>query len=367
MADFFFYGTLCHLPLLEVVLGRPVSPIPARLPDHAVHRAAGQPFPLIVQAPGQSAPGLFLPGMTDQDIARLDFYEGGFAYHTRDLALDSGAVARVYFPDPGHWEPAEPWDLGRWVATMGDVVVSTARDFMALYGVKPAEQVLPRYPMMLVRGASRLRAAAPVPSLLRRPAGDVEVAARSEPYAHFFAVEEYDLRYRRFDGALSPVINRAAFVSGDAATVLPYDPLRDRVLVVEQFRAGPFARGDANPWMIEAIAGRIDAFETPEQCARREAVEEAGVTLHELIEVARYYPSPGAKTEYLYSYVALCDLPDDTPRLGGMAAEAEDIRAHIIPFDRLMQVIALPEGGNGPLILTAMWLAANRDRLRAGA
>ncbi len=74
------------------------------------------------------------------------------------------------------------------------------------------------------------------------------------------------------------------------------------------------------------------------------------MTLHDLIEVARYYPSPGAKTEYLYSYVALCDLPGDTPRLGGMA-----------------EVIALPEGGNGPLILTAMWLAANRDRLRAGA
>ena len=195
----------------------------------------------------------------------------------------------------------------------------------------------------------------------------MQLVARSEPYAHFFAVEEYDLRYRRFDGALSPVINRAAFVSGDAATVLPYDPVRDRVMVVEQFRVGPFARGDANPWMIEAIAGRVDPFETPEQCARREAAEEAGLSLHDLIEVARYYPSPGAKTEYLYSYVALCDLPDDTPRLGGEAAEAEDIRAHVIPFDRLMEIVRLPEGGNGPLILTAMWLAANRDRLRAGA
>ena len=368
-ADFFFYGTLCHLPLLETVLGRTVSASPAGLPDHAVFRASGQAFPLIVATPGQTAAGLFVPGLDDADIARLDFYEGALAYRTRDMMLSDGRTARVYFPEPGQWQPGEPWDLAAWAAEKGAVVVETARDFMALMGQHAAASVLARYPMMLTRGASRLRAGQPVPSVLRRQGGaaDVQVAARRTPYAHFFAIEEYDLRFRRFDGGWSPVINRAAFISGDAATVLPYDPLRDRVLVVEQFRAGPHARGDANPWMIEAVAGRVDPFETPEQCVRREAQEEAGITLRDLIEVARYYPSPGAKTEYLWSYVGLCDLPDDTPRLGGMADEAEDIRSHIIPFERLMEVIALPEGGNGPLILTAMWLAANRDRLRAAA
>lgn len=368
MADFFFYGTLCHLPLLECVLGRPVAPVPAALANHAVHQARGQPFPLIVERPGAVAVGLFLPGMSDEDVARLDYYEGGFAYHTRDLALSDGRIARVYFPDPGHWEPGPLWDLAAWQAARGDVVLATAQDFMALYGAKPASAVLPRYPMMLVRGASRLRAQDTGPGLLRRDAraGDIRINTRREPYAHFFAVEEYDLQFRRFDGAWSAPVNRAVFVSGDAATVLPYDPLRDRVLVVEQFRPGPFGRGDANPWLVEAIAGRVDPFETPADCARREAVEEAGVTLHDLIEIARYYPSPGAKTEFLYSYLALCDLPDTAPRLGGMADEAEDIRAHVISFDRLMQVVATPEGANGPLILSAMWLAANRERLRAG-
>lgn len=368
MADFFFYGTLCHLPLLRVVLGRAVAARPAVLPDHAVFVARGQPFPLIVEAPGAQAVGLFVPDLGPDDVARLDYYEGGFAYHTRDLTLATGETARVYFPDPGHWEPGAPWDLAVWERSRGAVVVDAARDFMALYGQKPAAAVLPRYPMMLVRGASRLRAGQPVPSVLRRAssAADVRVQARHEPYAHFFAVEEYDLQFRRFDGTWSAPINRAAFVSGDAATVLPYDPVRDRVLVVEQFRAGHYARGDANPWLVEAIAGRIDPFETPEACARREAEEEAGITLKDLIEIARYYPSPGAKTEFLYSYLALCDLPDDRPRLGGMADEAEDIRAHVIPFAQLMEIIRAPEGGNGPLILSAMWLDSNRERLRAG-
>jgi nudix-type nucleoside diphosphatase (YffH/AdpP family) len=153
-------------------------------------------------------------------------------------------------------------------------------------------------------------------------------------------------------------------VSGDAVTVLPYDPKRDLVLVVEQIRAGPFARGDRQSWQIEAIAGRVDPFETPEQAARREAVEEAGLTLTEVIPVAQYYPSPGAKTEFLYSYVALTHLPDGCAGVFGLAEEAEDIRGHLISFDRLMALVASGEIANAPLILTALWLQRERARLR---
>jgi nudix-type nucleoside diphosphatase (YffH/AdpP family) len=195
-------------------------------------------------------------------------------------------------------------------------------------------------------------------------AGDIVTHARRLPYAQFFAVEEYDLSWRRFDGAHSPNTTRAAFVSGDAVTVLPYDPKRDLVLVVEQIRAGPFARGDRQTWQIEAIAGRVDPFETPEQAARREADEEAGLTLTELIPVAQYYPSPGAKTEFLYSYVALTNLPDGCAGVFGLAEEAEDIRGHLISFDRLMALVASGEIANAPLILTALWLQRERARLR---
>lgn len=370
MTTCFFYGTLCHLPLLQIVLGRAVAPVPALLPDHAVHWAAGQVFPLITAAPGQQAVGLCLADLSAQDMARLDYYEGGFAYDTREMTLQDSTRARVYFPQPGHWQPGAPWRLADWVASRGAVVTETARDFMALFGEKPAEQVQRRYPMMLTRGAARLRAAEPVPAGLRHETADapgVEIIARRQPYAYYFAVEEYDLRHRRFDGGWSPTITRAAFISGDAATVLPYDPRRDRVLLIEQLRIGPMARGDANPWLLEAIAGRVDPFETPEDCVRREAVEEAGLTLSRLIEVARYYPSPGAKAEFLYSYVALCDLPDEVAGLGGLATEAEDIRSHLVPFERLMTLIGEPQAANAPLILTAQWLALNRAELRAAA
>ena len=139
---------------------------------------------------------------------------------------------------------------------------------------------------------------------------------------------------------------------------------RDLVLVVEQFRAGPLARGDVQCWQIEAVAGRVDPGETPPEAARREAVEEAGLDLRDLIEVARYYPSPGAVSEYLYSYVALVDLPDGVAGVFGMEEEAEDIRTHLIAFDRLMDLVVSGEIENAPLILTALWLQRERPRLR---
>lgn len=371
MADFFFYGTLCHLPLLAVVLGREVAAEPAVLPGHAVHWAEGHVFPLITPAPGGKAAGLLVRGLTPDDVARLDFYEGGFAFHTAEVAVEAvGQVvpARVYLPDTGHWQAGAAWSLTDWQARWGDIVLATARDFMALYGQRPPAAVLARYEQMLVRGSSRVRAVQSAPATLRHRAEpeDVQVAAFRQPYANFFAVEEYDLAFRRFNGGFSPVVTRAVFVSGDAVTVLPYDPVRDRVLLVEQFRPGAMARGDAQPWVLEPIAGRIDPGETPEQAARREAVEEAGLTLGALLPVASYYPSPGGKSEFLYSYVGLADLPDGITGVFGVAGEAEDIRGHLVDFAELMALLSSGEAANAPLILTALWLQRERARLRAG-
>ena len=135
--------------------------------------------------------------------------------------------------------------------------------------------------------------------------------------------------------------------------------------MIEQFRAGPYARGDANPWLIETVAGRIDGGETPEEAARREAEEEAGLTLKALIAGPRYYPSPAAKAEYIYSFVGIADLPDSAAGLGGLASEAEDIRSHVISFDRLMALVDSGEIDNAPLQLIAFWLARERPRIRA--
>ena len=118
---------------------------------------------------------------------------------------------------------------------------------------------------------------------------------------------------------------------------------------------------------LEAIAGRIDAGERPEGAALREAQEEAALALSadSLQFVGQSYPSPGSISECLFQYVALCTLPQDDRAIGGLEAEHEDIRRHVISFARLMQLVESGEIQNGPLLTTAYWLALNRDRLRA--
>ena len=369
MADYFFFGTLRHPPLLRVVLGHAATGEPARLAGHAVRQAMDGAFPVLVVAPDAGAEGILVRGIGLEDIARLNHYEGGFGCDIVDRVVDSAdgpVTARVCVPRPGLWTAGPPWVLADWQAHWADVVTETARDVMALHGTVPAEAVLARYPQMLVRGASRLRARAATPTALRHDEGpgDVQVLERRTPYARFFAVEEYELTHRRFDGGQCKPILRAAFIACDAVTVLPYDPRRDRVLLVEQFRAGALARGDVQCWQLEAVAGRVDAGEPPEETARREAVEEAGLDLGPLLPVSQYYTSIGAVSEYIYSYVAPCDLPDGLAGTHGVEEEGEDIRTHVIAFDRLMELVASGEISNAPLIITALWLQRERPSLR---
>lgn len=367
MHNLFFYGTLRHLPLLEIVLGRPRDAFdasPAVLTDHSVQGVAEGPFPMISTAAGERAQGVLLRDLSTDDLARLNFYEGSFEYDLRDVVLAEGQGAQVYFPTPGAWTAQEPWDFDAWCSDWGAATVIAAREVMGYFGSRSREEVAVMFPVIRARAASTLRARS---SRHGRETfrGDIDITARSRPYSNFFAVDDLRLRHARFDGTLSDELERAVFMAADAALVLPYDPQRDAVLVVEQIRMGPIARGDRTAWQIEPIAGRIDPGETPEQAARREAIEEAGLTLQTLETIAEVYPSPGTSSEFYYVFLGIADLPDSAAGLGGLAAEGEDIRSHILSFDTLMQRVAQCDVVNAPLITAAYYLSHHRERLRS--
>ncbi len=241
-----------------------------------------------------------------------------------------------------------------------------ARDILAQRGAADAVQLRALRGPMLSSAAAALRAGAQA-----RPNGPedalVETDSLTWPFRGFFALGQTSLRHRLFNGGMSGTLQREVFLATDAVTVLPYDPRLDLVLMVEQFRTGPWLRGEARPWLIEAVAGRIDAGETPEEAARREAREEAGIELGTLFSVADYYPSPGANTEYIWSLVALADLSAERGGLHGLEAEGEDIRSHVVPFDEAMQWLAAGRLANAPLILSLIWLKGERERLREAA
>lgn len=260
-----------------------------------------------------------------------------------------------------------PPDKGAGPAALGPMdaeATALAGLILAEFGRSSTMAVRARLAALRVLAASRVRAMSAGARGLRQGTGEVELRGREAGFAGYFAVEVARLTHRRFDGRTSPVLRREIFLTGDAVTVLPYDPERDRVLVIEQLRMGPLGRGDPLPWQIEAIAGRIDPGESPEAAARREAVEEAGLSLGRLETVGEYYPSPGALSEYIYSYVALCDLPDEVAGIFGAEAEAEDIRGLLLSHAELMAALSRGEIGNAPLMLTALWLDRERDRLR---
>ena len=372
----FVFGTLRHDALRAAVAGSELPGRRAVLPGHAVVRALDgdgrpQPFPLLTTRPGTEAEGLLLdPAPAQRD--RLHGYERLFRYRAAPvtvLCAGKAVEAELYRPESGSWVPGPDWNLADWAKDWAALRSGAAAEVMALWPDHDPALIAQRYPMIEIAVASCLRAAmSPAPAVLRRSPlpGDVKSDATRRPYARYFGVQEDDLRFRRFDGGQSDRVTRAGFILGDAVTVLPYDPVRDRVMVVEQYRYGAWLRGDPNPWSLEAVAGRIDPGETPEAAARRETVEETGLDLGDLLPVGRYYPSPGAVTEYIISYVALADLDDGAAGVGGLASEAEDIRAHVIGFDRLMGLIDSGEVENAPLLISAQWLAARRDRIRAG-
>lgn len=195
---------------------------------------------------------------------------------------------------------------------------------------------------------------------------DVELLHRETVFQGYFRVDRYRLRHRLFGGGWSRPVQRELFERGHAAAVLPYDPQRDSVLLIEQFRIGPYAHG-GSPWQIEIVAGIIHDAETAADVARREALEEAGCSIGpELLPIAAYYMSPGAVSEHLTLYCALTDLTG-AGGIHGVADEDEDIRVHVLPIATALEWLAAGRIQNSPAIIALQWLALNRTRLQAGA
>lgn len=367
MRNLFFHGTLRDVPLLEVVLGRPAADLDltsTQLADYRVSSVAEGPFPMIEEMPGALAEGLLVKGLSVADIERLDFYEGSFAYDLYEVTLIDGQSAKVYVPQPDLWTPQGPWDLGAWQVQWGMLSRFAAEEVMGYLGKRDRKAVAAIFSRIRSRAQARVDAQSSLHGA-RTFHGQVDLLRQNRVYSNYYALDEIRLRHAQFDGTMSDNLERAVFVGGDAAMVLPYDPKRDRVMLVEQIRMGPLVRGDGSVWQLEPIAGGIDPGETPQTAARREAQEEAGLTLNALEKIAEVYASPGNATEFFYIFLGLADLPDAAEGVGGRPDEHEDIRSHLMSFVELMELCDSFAACNAPLVLAANWLARHRERLRS--
>ncbi len=193
-------------------------------------------------------------------------------------------------------------------------------------------------------------------------AQNFEIIEKTTPYDGYFHIDVYRLRHRRFGGGWTEVMSREMFERGHATVVLPYDPVRDAVVLIEQFRIGAYAAG-LEPWLIEPVAGIVEAGETPEAVARREAIEEAGCELAELEPIATVMPSPGGCSEILHLFCGRVDS-EGVGGIHGLEHEHEDIRAFVLPLDDALKRMTRSEYNNASTVITLQWLALNRQRLK---
>ena len=193
-------------------------------------------------------------------------------------------------------------------------------------------------------------------------AQDVRIVSADVVYEGHFELRKLTLQHRCFAGGWSQPLTRELFERGDAVGVLPYDPADDSVVLIEQFRPGAM-RGTDSPWMLELVAGVVEPGETDEDVVHREAMEEAGCELSELVPIATFIPSAGACSEQVRLF---CGRVRSAAIGGihGLADEGEDILVHSVPRVEALRMVAEDRIPNGHTLIALQWLQIHGDSLR---
>lgn len=166
---------------------------------------------------------------------------------------------------------------------------------------------------------------------------DVDIKRVTRAYDGFLKIDVLELKHKLFAGGWSQVFTRELLERGHAVAVLPYDPVREEFVFIEQFRVGALATSD-EPWLLEIVAGVIDPGETAEDVAHREAQEEAGIEIKHLVKLTDYLPSPGGTSERIYLYLGIVNS-EEAGGVHGLEYENEDIRVKCISVDETMELL----------------------------
>ncbi len=195
-----------------------------------------------------------------------------------------------------------------------------------------------------------------------RPPLGVRLHNRETLYSGFLEVDQYEVSHELFGGGWSKVLEREVMHRKEIAALLPFDPERQEVVLIEQFRVGAWAGDWPHPWLLECIAGVMEAGESAGEVAVREAEEESGCQVLELELIGRFFTTPGGSSELVNLF---CGRIDATGLGGihGLADEGENIKASVWS---LPDVLALVEDGrvcNAKTLVALQWLALNHPRL----
>jgi ADP-ribose pyrophosphatase len=192
---------------------------------------------------------------------------------------------------------------------------------------------------------------------------DVEIVKKETLFQGFFKMVKYHFKHKRYEGGESRIVLREMFVRGRAAALLPYDPITDQVVLIEQIRVG--ALEHPNPWQVEIVAGIVDKeSESAQDLVRREAQEEAGVVVGRIEPITAYYPSSGGCNEMIDVFVGEVDA-SQAGGVHGLLEEDEDIKVVVLSREDAYQLVKNGTIENGASIIALQWLELNQSDLRA--
>ena len=195
---------------------------------------------------------------------------------------------------------------------------------------------------------------------------DVVIHEKKRLFEKHFAMDLYRVSYKKFNGATTKIFDREIFERGtDAVALLPFDPVTQEVVLIEQFRPGAL-KDKVSPWLIEIVAGMIDIGESEIESAVRELQEESGLIVKpsDLHYVNAVYPSPGGCSEKVTIYIGRISA-NHLLSHGGLDSEGEDIRVFKLPVKNAFECCRNGRINNAPALLALQHLQIYYDEIRA--
>jgi ADP-ribose pyrophosphatase len=189
-----------------------------------------------------------------------------------------------------------------------------------------------------------------------------EVVRKEEAFKGYYKVVRYFFRHGLAQGGTSSEISREVFERGRAGAVLLYDPRRDEVVLIRQFRAGAYVAGH-HPFTWETVAGTLEDGETIEEMIRRETAEEAGLVAGDLLAIQDLMLSPGACSESCAIFLGRTDTTN-AGGVFGLASENENILVKVFSFADAYAMVERREIDNAVAMIALQWLALHREQVR---
>ena len=184
-----------------------------------------------------------------------------------------------------------------------------------------------------------------------------KVTNKKNLYDGFFKMNEVSLKYKKYDGSWSNEIKRELFGGAQVSAVLPYDPIKKEIVLIQQFRPGTISR-NTNNYLKEIVAGIIDPGESPEIAAKRECLEETGYKIKKLTSIQGYYPAPGSSESFYHLFLGEVDSKNEK-KIMGLDTENEDILVESYNISQVKKMMQNGELINGLSLIAIQWFFLN--------